>query len=383
MVTGKPGLKKLVYAFSEGDASMTDLLGGKGSNLCEMFRLELPVPPGFVISTETCLEYFNLGNRLPDGLTDSIRGSVGQIEEAMGRKFGSLERPLLVSVRSGARVSMPGMMDTILNLGINDAIAQGLAEEMGELRTALDSHRRFLQIYADVVMEVGPGVFEEILTLHKDRDRVTEDHQLAPDTLHNVISDYKSAIRRATGADIPTDPWDQLIHATEADFRSWNNPSATFYRNNNGIDHAMGTTVTIMSMVYGNPGSTSGTGVLFTRNPATGERKVYGEFLSNAQGEDVVAGVRTPQPIAALADVMPEASRQLMDLAAQIETHYHHAQDIEFTIENGRLFILQTRNAERIPRWRCKSQWTWWRRAPSAGKRHCYRFQRRGGSGSA
>ena len=349
MVTGKPGLKKLVYAFSEGDASMTDLLGGKGSNLCEMFRLGLPVPPGFVISTETCLEYFNLGNRLPDGLTDSIRGSVGQIEEAMGRKFGSLERPLLVSVRSGARVSMPGMMDTILNLGINDAIAQGLAEEMGDLRTALDAHRRFLQIYADVVMEVEPGVFEEILTLHKDRDRVTEDHQLAPDTLHNVISDYKSAIRRATGADIPNDPWDQLIHATEAVFRSWNNPRATFYRNHNGIDHAMGTVVTIMSMVYGNLGPTGGTGVLFTRNPATGERKVYGEFLSNAQGEDVVAGVRTPQPIAALADVMPEASRQLMDLAAQLETHYHHAQDIEFTIENGRLFILQTRNAKRIP----------------------------------
>ena len=280
----------------------------------------------------TCLEYFNLGNRLPDGLTDSIRGSVGQIEEAMGRKFGSLERPLLVSVRSGARVSMPGMMDTILNLGINDAIAQGLAEEMGDLRSTLDAHRRFLQIYADLVMEVEPGVFEEILTLHKDRDRVTEDHQLAPDTLHNVISDYKSAIRRATGADIPTDPWDQLIHATEAVFRSWNNPRATFYRNHNDIDHAMGTAVTIMSMVYGNLGPTSGTGVLFTRNPATGERKVYGEFLSNAQGEEVVDGVRTPQPIAALADVMPEASRQLMDLAAQLETHYHHAQDIEFTI---------------------------------------------------
>ena len=349
MTTGKPSLKKAVYGFSEGDASMTALLGGKGSNLCEMFRLGLPVPPGFVISTETCLEYFNLGNRLPDGLAEAIRSNVGQVKEAMGRRFGSVERPLLVAVRSGARVSMPGMMDTILNLGINDSIAQGLAKEMGDLRTALDAHRRFLQIYADVVMEVEPGVFEEILAHHKDHAGVTEDHQLAPETLHNVITDYKSAVRQATGTDIPTDPWDQLMHATEAVFRSWNNPRAIFYRNHNGIDHNMGTAVTIMSMVFGNLGLTSGTGVLFTRNPATGERKIYGEFLPNAQGEDVVAGVRTPQPIAALVGVMPEAAEQLMELAARLETHYRDAQDIEFTIENGRLFILQTRNAKRTP----------------------------------
>jgi pyruvate,orthophosphate dikinase len=349
MVTGKPGLKKAVYGFSEGDASMTALLGGKGSNLCEMFRLGLPVPPGFVISTETCLEYFNLGNRFPDGLAEAIRSNVGDVEEAMGRRFGSVERPLLVAVRSGARVSMPGMMDTILNLGINDSIALGLAKEMGDLRTALDAHRRFLQIYADVVMEVEPGVFEEILAHHKEHAGVTEDHQLVPESLHSVIADYKNAIRQATGTDIPTDPWDQLLQATEAVFRSWNNPRAIFYRNHNGIDHNMGTAVTIMSMVFGNLGPTSGTGVLFTRNPATGERKIYGEFLPNAQGEDVVAGVRTPQPIAALVAVMPEAAEQLMELAAQLETHYRDAQDIEFTIENGRLFILQTRNAKRTP----------------------------------
>ena len=349
MVTGIPGTKKLVYQFSEGDASMTALLGGKGSNLCEMVRLGLPVPPGFVISTETCLGYFKRGNQLPDGLSESIRNNVGQVEEAMGRKFGSAEHPLLVSVRSGARVSMPGMMDTILNLGINDSIAQGLASEMGDLRPALDAHRRFLQIYADVVMEVDPGVFEEVLTHHKSRSGVTQDHQLTPKTLHKVIADYKSAIRQASGADIPTDPWDQLLSATEAVFRSWNNPRAIFYRNHNGIDHDMGTAVTIMAMVFGNLGPTSGTGVLFTRNPATGENKIYGEYLSNAQGEDVVAGVRTPQPISALADDMPQASGQLMELAAQLENHYRDAQDIEFTIENNRLFILQTRNAKRTP----------------------------------
>ncbi len=349
MVTGTPGIEKLVYQFSEGDASMTALLGGKGSNLCEMVRLGLPVPPGFVISTETCLDYFKRGNQLPDGLAASIRDNVGQVEEAMGRKFGSLERPLLVSVRSGARVSMPGMMDTILNLGINDSIAQGLAAEMGDPRPALDAHRRFLQIYADVVMEVESGVFEEVLSRHKSRSGITQDHELTPEALHSVIADFKSAIRQATGTDIPTDPWDQLMSATEAVFRSWNNPRAVFYRNHNRIDHDMGTAVTIMAMVFGNLGSTSGTGVLFTRNPATGERKVYGEYLSNAQGEDVVAGVRTPQPISALAEDMPEASSQLMTLAAQLETHYRDAQDIEFTIENNRLFILQTRNAKRTP----------------------------------
>jgi pyruvate,orthophosphate dikinase len=307
------------------------------------------VPPGFVITTETCLDYFKLGNKFPDGLAASMRTSLGQVEDAMGRRFGSVERPLLVSVRSGARVSMPGMMDTILNLGINDAIAQGLAEEMGDLRPALDAHRRFLQIYADVVLEVDLGVFEEVLTHHKEKSGVTADHQLSSDILRDVITDFKSAIRRATGTDIPTDPWEQLLASTEAVFRSWNNPRAIFYRNHNGIDHDMGTAVTIMAMVFGNLGPTSGTGVLFTRNPATGERKIYGEYLANAQGEDVVAGVRTPQPISTLADVMPEASRHLMDLAAQLETHYRDAQDIEFTIEDNRLFILQTRNGKRTP----------------------------------
>ncbi|SVE25079.1 uncharacterized protein METZ01_LOCUS477933, partial [marine metagenome] len=231
MVTGIPGTKKLVYQFSEGDASMASLLGGKGSNLCEMVRLRLPVPPGFIISTETCLDYFKRSDHLPDGLADTIRSNVGQLEEAMGRKFGSADRPLLVSVRSGAGVSMPGMMDTILNLGINDAVTEGLASEMGDLRPALDAHRRFLQNYADVVMEVDPGVFEEILTYHKNRTGMTEDYELTPETLRKVIDDFKSAILQAAGTDIPTDPWDQLLAATEAVFRSWNNPRAIFYRN--------------------------------------------------------------------------------------------------------------------------------------------------------
>jgi pyruvate,orthophosphate dikinase len=250
MVTGIPGTKKLLYQFSKGDASMTALLGGKGSNLCEMVRLGLPVPPGF-ISTETCLDYFKQDNHLPDGLAQDMRSNVGQVEAAMDRKFGSVERPLLVAVRSGARVSMPGMMDTILNLGINDSIVKGLASEMGDPRPALDAYRRFLQIYADVVMEVESGVFEEILSHHKEQSGITEDHQLTPETLNQVITEFKNAIRQATGTDIPVDPWDQLMSATEAVFRSWNNPRAIFYRNHNGIDHNMGTAVTIMAMVFG------------------------------------------------------------------------------------------------------------------------------------
>ena len=339
--------KKLVYRFDEGDASMVDILGGKGSNLCEMVRLGLPIPPGFVISTEASREYFSLGHQCPEGLEDSVRENMRALEQIIGRDLGSVERPLLLSVRSGAKVSMPGMMDTILNLGLNDRIVKGLAAMMGDARPAYDAYRRFLQIYAEVVLGAEAGVFEEVLTAHKERAGVTQDHQLSAEQLQAVVQEFKDAIWNATAARVPEDPWEQLMAAVEAVFRSWNTPRAVFYRNHEGIDHDMGTAVTVMTMVFGNLGPTSGTGVLFTRNPVNGERQVYGEFLSNAQGEDVVAGVRTPQPISELAAVLPEASAQLMDLAGGLEAHYRDVQDVEFTIEDGRLFILQTRSAKR------------------------------------
>jgi len=341
--------KKLVYRFDEGDASMGVLLGGKGSNLCEMVRLGLPVPPGFVISTEACLDYFTLDHQLPAGLLDSVRENVHLLEKSLGREFGSSSNPLLVSVRSGSRISMPGMMDTILNLGINDEVVQGLASMMGDARPAYDAYRRFLQIYADVVLEIDLGIFEEILAGHKERAGVIQDHELTADVLRTVVADFKAAIKKATGAEPPADPWQQLAAAVEAVFRSWNNARAVFYRDFHGISHDMGTAVTVQAMVFGNQGPTSATGVLFTRSPANGERKIYGEFLPNAQGEDVVAGVRTPEQIANLADLLPEASTQLMDLAIQLEVHYRDVQDIEFTIETGRLFILQTRSGKRTP----------------------------------
>ena len=347
MTTAAERARKLVYRFDEGDASMSDLLGGKGANLCEMARLELPIPPGFVVTTETCLDYFALGQQFPPGLWEGIQENVHLLEDAMGRRFGSSTNTLLVSVRSGAKISMPGMMDTILNLGINDDIVEGLASLMGDPRPAYDAYRRFLQIYADVVMEVEPSTFEHILSEHKERAGVDLDYQLSAEQLRGVIADFKAAIQQATEAQVPDDPWQQLKGAVEAVFRSWNNPRAIFYRDYQGIPHDMGTAVTTMAMVFGNLGPTSGTGVLFTRDPATGRRQVYGEFLSNAQGEDVVAGVRTPQPLSSLADTLPEAHQQLLELVQRLETHYRDVQDVEFTIENSRLFLLQTRSAKR------------------------------------
>jgi pyruvate,orthophosphate dikinase len=343
------GFNKLVYQFEEGDASMSDLLGGKGSGLCEMARLGLPVPPGFVITTRACLDYFANDRQFPAGLWDSIQENIGHLEQVMGRGFGSIEHPLLVSVRSGARISMPGMMDTILNLGINDDIVDGLANLMGDPRPAYDAHRRFLQIYADVVMDVGHDTFEEILTRHKQDAGVSLDYQLNVEQLRHIIADFKVAIRQASGSDVPQQPAEQLKNAVEAVFRSWNNPRAIHYRNFYAIPHNLGTAVSVMSMVFGNLGPTSGTGVLFTRNPSTGQPEVYGEFLTNAQGEDVVAGVRTPQPLSSLAEVLPRAHRELMSLAQRLENHYRDVQDVEFTVEAGRLFILQTRNAKRTP----------------------------------
>ncbi|MDA1127480.1 MAG: pyruvate, phosphate dikinase [Chloroflexi bacterium] len=338
---------KLVYRFDEGNASMADLLGGKGSNLCEMARLGLPVPPGFVISTQACRDYLTENQTLPDGLEQSIRENISDLEKSIGRNFGSTSDPLLVSVRSGALISMPGMMDTILNLGINDQIVEGLASMMGDPRPAYDAYRRFIQIYAGVVMGVAGDAFEQVLVEHKQRAGVSQDHQLSAEQLKGVVSDFKKVTKEAAGFEPPSDPWEQLMAAVEAVFRSWNTPRAIFYRNHNKIDHDMGTAVTIMAMVFGNLGPTSGTGVLFTRNPSTGIAQVYGEFLINAQGEDVVAGVRTPQPIASLDGVLPDCYSELMALAKNLEIHYSDVQDVEFTIENARLFLLQTRSAKR------------------------------------
>ena len=340
---------QMVYRFSEGDASMGDLLGGKGSNLCEMTRLGLPVPPGFVITTQVCRDYLAGGYTLPEGLADTVRERIAELEQSIGHEFGSQINPLLVSVRSGARISMPGMMDTILNLGVNDQIVEGLGAMMGDRRPAWDAYRRFIQIYAEVVQEVAPEPFEECLAGHKSRAGVELDHQLTAEQLQAVASDFKEIARQRAGSPPPDDPWDQLLGAVEAVFRSWNNPRAIVYRNQYGIDHDMGTAVTIMGMVYGNLGPTSGTGVLFTRNPSNGRREVYGEFLSNAQGEDVVAGVRTPEPLSALAKAMPDRSQELLSLASDLERHYRDVQDVEFTIEQGRLYLLQTRNAKRTP----------------------------------
>ena len=347
MTIQAPQTVKLVYRFDEGNATMADLLGGKGSNLCEMARLGLPVPPGFVISTQVCRDYLTKNQTLPEGLEEAVKDNLRQLEKSIGRNFGSNSNPLLVSVRSGARVSMPGMMDTILNLGINDQIVEGLASMMGDPRPAYDAYRRFIQIYSEVVMGVDPEAFERVLTDHKQKAGVALDHQLSADQLKEVVNDFKKVTSEAAGSEPPSEPWEQLMAAVEAVFRSWNTPRAIFYRDHNKIDHDMGTAVTIMAMVFGNLGPSSGTGVLFTRNPSTGKAQVYGEFLTNAQGEDVVSGVRTPEPIASLRDVMPECYDELMELAGNLESHYSDVQDVEFTIENSRLFLLQTRSAKR------------------------------------
>ena len=347
MTIQAPHTLKFVYRFDEGNASMGDLLGGKGRNLCEMVQLGLPVPPGFVISTQVCRDYLTKQQTIPGGLEESIKENIHLLERSIGRSFGSTSSPLLVSVRSGARVSMPGMMDTILNLGINDQIVEGLASMMGDSRPAYDAYRRFIQIYSEVVMDVDPEPFERVLAEHKAKAGVTLDHQLSTEQLRELVTDFKQVTIEAAGSKPPSDPWEQLMTAVEAVFRSWNTPRAIFYRDHNKIDHDMGTAVTIMAMVFGNLGPTSGTGVLFTRNPSTGKKQVYGEFLTNAQGEDVVAGVRTPEPISSLQDVMPEIYGQLMELGGDLENHYSDMQDVEFTIENSRLFLLQTRNAKR------------------------------------
>ncbi|MFB3092607.1 MAG: pyruvate, phosphate dikinase, partial [Dehalococcoidia bacterium] len=339
--------RKYIYRFSEGNAQMRNLLGGKGANLSEMVGLGLPVPPGFIITTDVSLEYYKIGKKMPDGLWEDIQAHMHELEANVGRKLGDADNPLLVSVRSGSRFSMPGMMDTILNLGVNDQVVEGLTRQMDDRRPAFDAYRRFLQIFGNVAMEVPSSVFEEILEECKRKAGVQLDHELSVDQLVPLVDDFKKAILQHVGGEVPSDPWEQLRQAVLAVFESWNNPRATEYRNYRGIPHDLGTAVNIMAMVFGNTGNDSGTGVLFTRNPATGERHIYGEYLANAQGEDVVAGVRTPEHVSQMASIHPQIYQQLTGLAQQLETHYRDVQDVEFTVERGRLYLLQTRSAQR------------------------------------
>lgn len=339
--------KKFVYLFREGQASMRDLLGGKGANLAEMTNIGLPVPPGFTITTEACNDYYANNRNFPAGLWDQIGPALADIEKATGKQFGDKENPLLVSVRSGAKFSMPGMMDTILNLGLNDDTVQGLAESTQNERFAYDSYRRFIQMFGDVVLEVDHHHFESILEDAKRKQGVTYDSELSAESLKAVVEGYKKLIERRTGSPFPLEPMKQLEQAILAVFRSWNNDRAIVYRKINSIPDDIGTAVNVQSMVFGNMGTDSGTGVAFTRNPSTGEKALYGEYLMNAQGEDVVAGIRTPQPIKSLENENKEIYAQFIEIANRLEAHYRDMQDIEFTIERGRLYMLQTRNGKR------------------------------------
>lgn len=340
-------MAKYVYLFHEGRADMRALLGGKGANLAEMSNIGLPVPPGMTITTEACREYYHQNRQIPAGLMDEVYTSLAFVEEKAGKKFGDSSNPLLVSVRSGAMFSMPGMMDTILNLGLNEETAKGVAANTGNLRFAYDAYRRFIQMFSDVVLEIPKHEFEDILENQKHRQGVRYDQELTPESLRTVIDKYKALVQTRLGHPFPEEPREQLKMAIEAVFRSWNNDRAIIYRNLNKISHDIGTAVNIQSMVFGNMGNDSGTGVAFTRNPSTGEKILYGEYLINAQGEDVVAGIRTPQPIAKLAEEMPKVYKQFVATAQRLETHYKNMQDIEFTIERGTLYLLQTRNGKR------------------------------------
>ncbi len=326
---------------------MRELLGGKGANLAEMTNLGLPVPQGFTITTEACTQYYEDGRKINDEIQAEIMEYVGKMEEITGKKFGDRENPLLVSVRSGARASMPGMMDTILNLGLNEEVVEVMAKKSGNPRWAYDCYRRFIQMYSDVVMEVGKKYFEQLIDKMKEEKGVTQDVELTADDLKELARQFKEEYKAKIGEDFPTDPKEQLMGAIKAVFRSWDNPRANVYRRDNDIPYSWGTAVNVQMMAFGNLGDTSGTGVAFTRNPATGEKKLFGEFLMNAQGEDVVAGVRTPQPIAQLAEVMPECYDQFVKICDILEKHYHDMQDMEFTIEDRHLYMLQTRNGKR------------------------------------
>ena len=340
-------MAKWVYLFKEGDASMRNLLGGKGANLAEMTNIGLPVPQGFTITTEACTQYYEDGREINAEIQGQINEYIGKMEEITGKKFGDAENPLLVSVRSGARASMPGMMDTILNLGLNETVVEVLAKKSGNPRWAWDCYRRFIQMYSDVVMEVGKKYFEELIDKMKAEKGVTFDVELTADDLKTLAEQFKAEYKVKIGEDFPSEPKEQLMGAIKAVFRSWDNPRANVYRRDNDIPYSWGTAVNVQMMAFGNMGDDCGTGVAFTRDPATGEKKLMGEFLINAQGEDVVAGVRTPMPIAKMAEEFPEAFAQFEEVCKTLETHYRDMQDMEFTVENKKLYMLQTRNGKR------------------------------------
>ena len=339
--------KKFVYLFKEGNATMRELLGGKGANLAEMTNLGLPVPQGFTVTTEACTQYYDDGRKINDEIRAEILENITKMEEITGKKFGDTENPLLVSVRSGARASMPGMMDTILNLGLNEEVVEVMAAKSGNPRWAWDCYRRFIQMYSDVVMEVGKKYFEVLIDKMKEEKGITQDVDLTADDLKNLAEQFKAEYKEKVGKDFPTDPKEQLFGAVEAVFRSWDNPRANVYRRDNDIPYSWGTAVNVQMMAFGNMGETSGTGVAFTRDPATGEKHLMGEFLMNAQGEDVVAGVRTPQKIDQLKEVMPEVYDEFVGICSKLENHYKDMQDMEFTIEDRKLYMLQTRNGKR------------------------------------
>ena len=339
--------KKFCYLFSEGNANMREILGGKGANLAEMTNIGLPVPQGFTISTEACTQYYEDGRQINDSIMAEIMTYIEKMEEITGKKFGDLENPLLVSVRSGARASMPGMMDTILNLGLNEEVVEVMAKKSGNARWAYDCYRRFIQMYSDVVMEVGKKYFEELIDKMKEEKGVKLDVDLTADDLKELANQFKAEYKAKLGEDFPSDPKVQLIGAIKAVFRSWDNPRANVYRRDNDIPYSWGTAVNVQAMAFGNMGDNCGTGVAFTRDPATGEKKLMGEFLTNAQGEDVVAGVRTPMPIEEMANKFPAAFEQFKKVCEILENHYHDMQDMEFTIENEKLYMLQTRNGKR------------------------------------
>ena len=340
-------MKKYVYLFSEGNANMRELLGGKGANLAEMTRIGLPVPQGFTISTEACTQYYEDGRQINPSIQKEIMENIEKMEKITGKKFGDKENPLLVSVRSGARASMPGMMDTILNLGLNEEVVETLSRKSGNPRWAWDCYRRFIQMFSDVVMEVGKKYFEKLIDQMKEKKGVVYDVDLTADDLKELANEFKAEYKKQLGKDFPTDPKEQLFEAIKAVFRSWDNPRANIYRMDHDIPYSWGTAVNVQMMAFGNMGDTSGTGVAFTRNPATGEKGLMGEFLINAQGEDVVAGVRTPMPIEKMAEVMPEVYNQFKKICDILENHYRDMQDMEFTIEDKHLYMLQTRNGKR------------------------------------
>ena len=339
--------KKYCYLFTEGNASMRELLGGKGANLAEMTNIGLPVPQGFTITTEACTQYYEDGRQINPSIMAEINEYIVKMEEVTGKKFGDLENPLLVSVRSGARASMPGMMDTILNLGLNEDVVEVMAKKSGNARWAYDCYRRFIQMYSDVVMEVGKKYFEELIDKMKEEKGVKLDVELTAEDLKELANQFKAEYKAKIGTDFPSDPKEQLMGAVKAVFRSWDNPRANVYRRDNDIPYSWGTAVNVQAMAFGNMGDDCGTGVAFTRDPATGEKKLMGEFLTNAQGEDVVAGVRTPMPIAEMANKFPAAFEQFQKVCEILENHYHDMQDMEFTIENEKLYMLQTRNGKR------------------------------------